>query len=62
MNIHALDVFNGDAFSVVSLTATANRLPYVPGQIGRLGLFEEEGVDTLTILIETTATLFPLSH
>lgn len=33
-----LDIFNNDAFSVVSLTDAINKLPYVPGQAGRLRL------------------------
>lgn len=52
MNMHMNDVFKQDAFSVVSLTAAVNKLPFAPGQIGRLGIFHEEGVDTLTILVE----------
>ena len=47
-----LDIFNNDAFSVVSLTDAINKLPYVPGQAGRLGLFEESGVSTTTIMLE----------
>lgn len=46
------DVFNEDPFTVVSLTASANRLPFVPGQVSASGLFEEDGVPTTTILIE----------
>src|SRR5258708_12946064 len=46
------DVFNQDPFTVVSLTASANRLPYVPGQVSSSGLFEEDGVPTTTILVE----------
>ena len=52
MNMHMNDVFKQDAFSIVSLTAAVNKLPFAPGQIGRLGIFHEEGVDQLTILIE----------
>jgi hypothetical protein len=47
-----LDVFKGDGFSMLSLTDAVNQLPYVPGQIGRLGLFQETGVATNTIEIE----------
>jgi hypothetical protein len=46
------DVFNEDPFTVVSLTAAANRLPFVPGQVTASGLFEEDGVPTTTILVE----------
>ncbi len=48
----ALDIFTSDAFSMVSLTDAINKMPYVPGKIGRLGLFREQGVATTSILIE----------
>lgn len=47
-----LDVFNGDAFSLHSLTAAINELPHVPGRIGAMGLFEEQGVTTTVVTIE----------
>ncbi|HRD79033.1 MAG TPA: major capsid protein [Hyphomicrobiaceae bacterium] len=52
--IITLDIFNNDAFSLASLTARYNgeTSMYVPGQIGRLGIFEEGGVSTLTVMIE----------
>ncbi len=40
------------AFSVVGLTALVNKQPYVPGQIGKSGLFESDGVTTLHVAIE----------
>jgi len=54
------DVFNQDAFSVQTLTARVNNLPFVPGQISESGLFEEEGVTTTTILIEEQDTVLGL--
>ncbi len=48
----ALDIFTSNAFSMVSLTDAINKMPYVPGKIGRLGLFREQGVPTTSILIE----------
>ena len=48
-----LDIFNDDAFSMTSLTAKVNGGVYVPGQIGARGIFEEEGVDTTSILVES---------
>lgn len=45
-------IFDDDAFNVATLTAAINDLEYVPGRIGALGLFEEEGVTTLTVQIE----------
>ncbi|MEG3639286.1 major capsid protein [Magnetococcus sp. PR-3] len=48
----ALDVFNNNAFSMVSLTDAINKMPFVPGRIGQLGIFHEQGVSTTTVLIE----------
>ncbi|QGA57790.1 major capsid protein [Brucella sp. 2280] len=47
-----LDIFNDDAFSVQTLTATVNNQPYRPGQIGASGMFEEEGVTTTIVSVE----------
>lgn len=46
------DVFNGDAFSTVSLTDAINRIPFVPGRAGQVAGWEEEGVPTTSIAIE----------
>lgn len=46
------DVFSGDAFSLVTLTDSINKMPFVPGRLGQLGLFAEQGVSTLTVMIE----------
>ncbi|WP_338129649.1 major capsid protein [Burkholderia glumae] len=45
-------LFQDDAFSLASLSAAINDQPYVPGRIGTLGLFEEDGITTTTIQIE----------
>lgn len=47
-----LDIFNEDPFSVFSLTDAINDLPYVPGHIGRLGLFTTASINTLSVGIE----------
>jgi hypothetical protein len=47
-----LDVFNEDAFSVISLTESINLMPYVPGRIGRLNLFGGKGITTTVASIE----------
>jgi len=47
-----LDVFNQDAFSCQSLTDSINALPFVPGLIGQLCDWQEDGVSTTSILIE----------
>lgn len=48
----ASDVFNGDAFSVVSLTDAINKVPFVPGRAGTIAGWQEEGVPTTTIMLE----------
>jgi hypothetical protein len=55
-----LDVFNNDAFSVVSMTDRLNKIPYKPGLIGQLGLFPERGVTTTSIEIEEQAGVLRL--
>lgn len=48
----AWDPFSPDAFSLTSLTASINNLPYVPARLGQLGWFEESGVETTSVVIE----------
>lgn len=48
----ALDIFNSNAFSMVSLTDSINKVPFLPGRIGQLGLFREQGVATTSVLVE----------
>ena len=45
-------IFDDEAFSVSSLTAAINEQPYLPGRLSSLGLFQEEGITTLTVQIE----------
>lgn len=47
-----LDVFGDDVFSTLSLTTAIDKLPYVPGRIGEMGLFQEQGVPHTSIMIE----------
>jgi len=47
-----MDIFNDDAFSVVSLTKAIEDMPSVPGRIGQLGLFSEEAISTTSVSIE----------
>lgn len=49
---NALDIFRDPAFSLSNLTQAVHELPFVPHQVGDLGVFEEEGVDTLSLMIE----------
>jgi len=46
------DVFNSDLFSLTSLTAAIQETPYTPTLISSLGIFEEEGISTLSALLE----------
>lgn len=48
-----LDIFNDDAFSLTSLTAAIQNVPYVPGRLEQLGLFSPaEGLISTTAIIE----------
>ena len=47
-----LDVFNGDAFSVVSLTNSINTSPHRPQRLGEMGLFTEQGIDTTHVALQ----------
>lgn len=47
-----VDIFNQDAFGVVSLTDSINKIPHKPGQVGSLGIFEERGIATTSVVIE----------
>ena len=60
-----LDIFQNNAFSVTSLTDAINKLPFVPGKVGQLGIFQESGVSTTSIMIEEregSLALIPTSH
>lgn len=46
------DIWEGDGFTVESLTAAINKKPYRPGQISASGLFAEDGVTTTRVSIE----------
>lgn len=48
-----LDAFNADPFSMHSLTATINKLKHQPQRLGQLGLFDEKGVRTTSIDVES---------
>ena len=56
----SLDIFNNDAFSVVSLTQTINRLAFKPGRIGELGLFSADRISTTMAMIESQAGLLKI--
>lgn len=48
-----MDIFNDDAFSLSTLTAAVQNMPYQPGRIERLGLFGEDSINTLSVTIES---------
>lgn len=48
----SLDIFKQDAFSVVRLTDSINKIKAVPGRIAQMGIFFESSVDTTTVVIE----------
>lgn len=47
-----LDVFSADGYSVGDLTASINKLPYVPGRLGQSGLFPFKGITTTVVMLE----------
>jgi len=48
----SLDVFKADAFSMASMTAAINALPYQPKMIGNAGLFSPKPISTTVALVE----------
>lgn len=47
-----LNIFGSDAFSLVTLTNSINKVPFVPYQVGNLGIFEERGIATTHVAVE----------
>lgn len=47
-----VDIWDGDGFTIESLTAAINNEPYRPGQVSASGIFEEDGVTTTRVSIE----------
>ncbi len=52
-----LNLFEGDAFSVIRLTQAINDIKYAPSRLAKLGLFEVESVDVTTIVVEKQGDL-----
>lgn len=48
----APNVHTADPFSLESLTAAVNQVPYRPGQVSATGIFEEDSVTTTMISVE----------
>lgn len=47
-----LDVFRGDAFSVIEMTEAINKIPFVPGRAGLLIPWNDRGIATTSIMLE----------
>lgn len=41
-----------DMFSIANLTASINKLPAIPGKVGAMGLFDEKGVTSTSVIID----------
>lgn len=47
------NIWDGEGFSLESLTAAVNKEPYRPGQISATKLFEEDSVSTTSVTVES---------
>lgn len=59
-----IDPFKADSFTLNELTAAIEKLPFAPGRIAQLGLFESAGVTTTSVMLEEqtgTLSLVPVS-
>lgn len=41
-----------DLFTVANLTAATNKLPAIPGKVGAMGLFDEKGVNSTSVVVD----------
>jgi hypothetical protein len=55
-----LDIFHDNAFGVVELTDAVNKVKFVPGRVGQLGLFVASAVAVTSIAIEEKEGLLVL--
>ena len=61
----AMDIFRDDAFSLSSLTAAIQNIPFAPGRLGAMGLFGEQSINTRSVMIEqyeNVLSLVPVSQ
>ncbi len=49
----SMNMFTDDAFTMTTLTAAIQNIPYQPGRIGKSGLFGEDNIATLSVDIES---------
>lgn len=47
-----LDIFNTDAFSLLSMTDAITKMPFKPERLGEMGLFTAKGITQTTAVIE----------
>lgn len=52
-----MDIFNNDAFSLVSLTSALERVPYKPQLLGQLNIFTPKPIRTTTFAVENRSGL-----
>jgi hypothetical protein len=60
-----MDIFEGDAFSVIELTRALENIPFKPATLSGSDLFSQRGVRTRTVVIESrdgTLSLIPFSE
>lgn len=55
-----LDIFNGNAFSKVSLTHALDRIPYVPSYLAGLNIFEPKPIRTISAALEKRENVISL--
>ena len=59
-----MDIFEGDAFTIVELTRALENIPYKPAILSGANLFGARGVRSRTVMIESrdgTLSLIPFS-
>lgn len=54
------NVFDNDMFTMTSLTAAINEVPFVPRRLGELGWFDSQGITTTHVSIEKDGTTLGL--
>jgi hypothetical protein len=60
-----MDIFEGDAFSIIELTRALENIPFKPATLSGSGLFGDRGVRARTVVIESrdgTLSLIPFSE
>jgi len=63
--VATMDIFEGDAFSIIELTRALENIPFKPAILSGAGLFGSRGVRTRSVMIESrdgTLQLIPFSE